>query len=162
MVGRFSTGGDNEQEDQQDKKKHIFGHQVFTALAARCNGVCLQTMRAATPTDCAKCPMAGSNNSLRNAFRFLFSCSKAVLKIVNEVPYLEYGCKHLNMIIWVPKEMPLKFAGEHQWVIYNEVIAFWIWIYQKRICASAQDHSHHRNEILANRTSEGTFPPGSM
>jgi len=42
------------------------------------------------------------------------------------------------------QEMPLKFAGEHQWVIYNE------------------DHSHHRNEILANRTSEGTFPPGSM
>ena len=100
MVGWFSTGGDNGQEDQQDKK-HIFRHHVLTALAARCNGVCLQTMRAATPTDCAKCPMAGLNNSLRNAFRFLFSCSKSGLKIMNEVPFLEYDCKHLmlNMII---------------------------------------------------------------
>ena len=121
----------SQQEVIMDKKtnktkKHIFRHHVLTALAARYNGVCLQTTRVATPIVCAKCPMAGLNNSLRNAFRFLFSCSKAELKIVNEVPYLEYDCKHLmlNMIIRVPKEMPLKFAGEHQWVIYNEVIAF--------------------------------------
>ena len=94
----------SQQEVIMDKKtnktkKHIFRHHIFTALAARCNGVCLQTMLAAIPTDCAKCPKAGLNNSLKNAFRFLLSCSKAVLKIVNEVPYLEYGCKHLNMII---------------------------------------------------------------
>merc|ERR1712181_195741 len=52
------------------------------------------------------------------------------------------GIKHLTEECF--QEMPLKFAGEHQWVVYNE------------------DSSHRRNEILANRTTEGTFPPGSM
>ena len=41
-----------------NKTKNKFSG-ILTALAARCNGVCLQTTRAATPTDCAKCPTAG-------------------------------------------------------------------------------------------------------
>jgi len=40
---------------------------------------------------------------------------------------------------------PLDFVGEEQWVVYAKDL-----------------HSGKRTEILANRTSTGTFPPGSM
>ena len=40
---------------------------------------------------------------------------------------------------------PLDFVGEEQWVVYAKDL-----------------HSGKRTEILANRTSTGTFPPDSM
>ena len=43
------------------------------------------------------------------------------------------------------QKTPLDFVGEEQWVVYAKDL-----------------HSGKRTEILANRTSTGTFPPGSM
>merc|ERR1711971_800760 len=43
------------------------------------------------------------------------------------------------------QQTPLEFEGEDQWVVYR-----------------ADAHSGHRTRVSANRTTEGTFPPGSM
>ena len=130
MVGWFSTGGDIEQEGQQDKKTHFQASCSYSSCRQVQWSVFANHAGGYSYRLC-KMPHGGIKQLTEECFQVLFSCSKAVLKIVNEVPYLEYGCKHLNMIIWVPKEMPLKFAGEHQWVIYNEVIAFEIWIIKR-------------------------------
>jgi len=43
------------------------------------------------------------------------------------------------------QQTPLEFEGEDQWVVYR-----------------ADAHSGHRTRVSANRTTEGTSPPGSM
>jgi len=43
------------------------------------------------------------------------------------------------------QEMPLNFVGDDQWVVYKK-----------------DYHSGHRTKVDARRTTEGTYPPGSM
>ena len=78
------------------------------------------------------------------------------------------------------QQNPLEFEGDDQWVVYRwdkpakndnkkvdlqnikQTINKKNFLQNTNLIFRADAHSGHRTRVSANRTTEGTFPPGSM